>query len=308
MPAPRVLPRNETATGAFFAAGCYTIWGFFPLYFMLTAPASPLEVVASRVVFSLIFCLFLIPLTGQVVAARRALSSVRTLGLMALASALIFVNWLLFVVATTTGNVMESSLGYYINPIVSVALGVLFLGERLRRLQWIGIAVAALAVLVMVVFYGQVPWLGLGLAFSFGLYGLVKKRVGGIPAVVSLTLETLVLTPFALALLAYYFHRGQLTLLTEGPGHFTVLALSGVLTAIPLLLFAGAASRAPLSLIGIIQYIGPSLQFVVALLVGEHLTAGRWAGFALIWVAALFFIVDSLRQNHANKRLAIGQR
>ncbi|WP_421083293.1 EamA family transporter RarD [Rothia nasimurium] len=297
-----IRQKNDSMMGTFYSVACYLMWGFFPLYFMLTPPASPLEVVAARVLFSLLFCLALLPLTRQVRPALKTLTSPRQMGLMALASVLIFANWLIFVIATTTGNVMESSLGYYINPIVSVALGVLFLGERLRRLQWAGLAVAALAVLVMVVFYGKVPWISLGLALSFGLYGLVKKQVGGIPAVVSLTLETLVLAPVALLLMVYFAQQGSLTLLKEGLGHFTVLALSGALTAIPLLFFAGAASRIPLSLIGMLQYIGPTLQFLVALALGEELNAGRWAGFLLVWVAALFFIADSLKTLKAHRR------
>lgn len=286
---------NEQLKGTLYAVGCYVLWGFFPLYFMLTPPTPALEVVAARVLFSLLFCLLLLPATRQVRQAVAALTSPRTLLLTFLASALIFANWLLFVVATTTGHVMESSLGYYINPIVSVALGVLVLGERLRPLQWWGLITAVLAVLVMVVFYGQVPWLGLGLALSFGLYGLVKKRLGALPAVASLTIETLVLAPLALGLMVLLDQQGQLTLFTEGAEHTVVLALSGVLTAIPLLFFAGAASRIPLSTIGIIQYIGPTLQFMVALTLGEHMSPGRWAGFVLIWLAASFFIADSLK-------------
>lgn len=292
----RMLQKNSQTTGLIYAIFCYLCWGLFPLYFLLTAPASPLEIVAERVVFSLVFCLLLLLLTGQLRSLGLYLKDRRQLGLSLLASLLIFVNWLLYVLATTQSMVMEASLGYYINPIVSVALGVVFLGERLRRLQWVGVALAGLAVLVMIFFYGTVPWLGLGLAFSFGFYGLVKKSIGPVPALLSLTIETLLLTPLAALLLSYFAVSGQLTLVSEGASHFFLLAASGVVTAIPLLLFAGAAARVPLSLLGIVQYIGPTVQFFLALWVTqEQLSAGRWAGFILVWLAAFFFILDALR-------------
>lgn len=290
--------------GVIYVFLCYLIWGVFPLYFLLTAPATPFEIVAERVLFTLLFCAILVPLTRQWPALRRVLAQPRTLLLLGIAGLLIFANWLLYIIATTSGNVMEASLGYYINPIVSVALGVVILGEKLRTLQWTGIAVAALAVLVMCIFYGSVPWLGLGLAFSFGLYGLLKKQAGNVPAVVSLALETLLLSPVAAFLIWHFAATGQLTLFTHGPAHFWILAASGLVTAIPLLLFAGAASRVPLSLLGMVQYLTPTMQFMLALFVThETLNAGRWAGFILIWVAAAFFIADSLQVLKAQRRL-----
>lgn len=290
--------------GVIYVFLCYLIWGVFPLYFLLTAPATPFEIVAERVLFTLLFCAILVPLTRQWPALRRVLAQPRTLLLLGIAGLLIFANWLLYIIATTSGNVMEASLGYYINPIVSVALGVVILGEKLRTLQWTGIAVAALAVLVMCIFYGSVPWLGLGLAFSFGLYGLLKKQAGNVPAVVSLTVETLLLSPVAAFLIWHFAATGQLTLFAHRPAHFWILAASGLVTAIPLLLFAGAASRVPLSLLGMVQYLTPTMQFMLALFVThETLNAGRWAGFILIWVAAAFFIADSLQVLKAQRRL-----
>ncbi|MGV3016079.1 EamA family transporter RarD [Rothia sp. 88186D007BW] len=297
--------KNEQVTGGLYAFSCYLIWGLFPLYFMLTAPASPLEIVAGRVLFSLIFCLLLLSLTQQLKKLKALLGNLRQVGLLLVASLLIFGNWLLYIIATTNNNVMEASLGYYINPIVSVALGVIFLGERLRTLQWAGIGLAILAVLVMVIFYGSVPWLGLGMAFTFGFYGLVKKQVGAIPALVSLSVETLLLAPLAAVLMWHFAQSGRLTLLSEGPAHFWILAASGIITAVPLLLFAGAAARIPLTVLGMVQYVGPTLQFLLALFVTqEHLSAGRWAGFVLVWVAAAFFITDSL----LTQRKGPGQR
>lgn len=294
-PSPTASPQG----GILYVVGCYLIWGFFPLYFLLTSATSPLEMVAERVVFSLLLCLALVPLTGQGKALARVLASPRQVIMLGCAGVLIFINWLLYIVATTSNNVMEASLGYYINPIVTVALGVAFLGERLRPLQWAGIGVAALAVLVMVVFYGSVPWLSLGLAFSFGIYGLLKKQAGQVPAVVSLTLETLILSPIALVLLAGFVAQGELSLLSQGPAYFWLLAASGLVTTVPLILFAAGAARVPLSVVGMIQYMTPTLQFLLALFVTqEHLNAGRWAGFILIWVAAALFILDTIRTSH----------
>lgn len=297
-------PQHHTAQqgaghGLLYVFGCYLIWGFFPLYFLLVTPTTPLEMVSERVLFSLFFCALLVPLTRQIRALRAVFRQPRTLLILGASGLLIFINWLLYIVATTSNNVMEASLGYYINPIVSVALGVIFLGERLRRLQWAGISVAALAVLVMVFFYGSVPWIALGLAFSFGLYGLLKKQAGAVPAVISLTVETIVLSPIAALLMWGFYRRGELTLLSEGTAHFWILAASGIITAVPLLLFAAGTARVPLSVVGMIQYLTPTLQFLLALFVThEHLNAGRWAGFALIWVAAALFILDTVRTAH----------
>ncbi|MDO4898219.1 MAG: EamA family transporter RarD [Rothia sp. (in: high G+C Gram-positive bacteria)] len=300
MPSPTGEP--EPNTGVLAAFVCYVCWGFFPLYFLLTAPATPFEVVAERVIFTLIFCAALVPLTRQTKPLLVALNNKRVMLQLALAGALVFANWLIFIIASTTGHVLESSLGYYINPIISVALGLVFLGERLRPLQWAGIAVAAVSVLVMCIFYGSVPWLGLGLALTFGFYGLMKKRVGVLPAVVSLTLETLLVLPLALLILG--LGAGQNTLFTEGAAHFWVIAGTGLITAVPLLLFATAASSVPLSVIGMIQYVGPTLQFLVAVFIlHEAMPLARWVGFGLIWVAAAFFIADSLVNLRLQRRL-----
>lgn len=297
------VPRNQRTAGILAAFLCYLIWGFFPLYFMLTAPASALEIVAERVIFTLMLCAILLPLTGQLRTLVLSLKDSRTLLTLAASGILIFCNWLFYVMATTSNHVMEASLGYYITPIFSVALGVIFLGERLRPLQWAGIAVAALAVLVMCFFYGTIPWLGLGLTVSFGFYSLLKKYAGHVPAVVSLSVETLVLAPFAALLIGSFAEKNQLTLFSQGQPHFWILAASGLVTAAPLLLFASAASRVPLSLIGMIQYLTPTLQFLLAFFVThETLTAGRWAGFYLIWVAVAFFIADSWRAQQARLR------
>ncbi|SJN16564.1 EamA family transporter RarD [Mycetocola reblochoni] len=221
-PAP---PDSSEADGAraglLAGAGAYLLWGVLPLYFLLLEPAGPLEIVSVRVVFALLFCLALLAVARGWRRLGRVLADRRTMLLMLLAAALIFVNWLVYVIAATTGHVVEASLGYFINPIVTVLLGVAVLRERLRATQWVAVAVAVAAVLVLAVGYGSVPWLSLALAGSFGLYGLVKKAVGPrVDAVSGLTVETLWLTPLALAIVAVIASSGRLTLWSEGPAHF----------------------------------------------------------------------------------------
>lgn len=293
---------SHMRTGLFYAIITYLMWGMLPLYFNLMADASPVEIVASRVVFSLIFCAALLPmlkLTGgfvEVLRNRRA-----TLVLFA-ASLLIGVNWFIYVLATTTGRTIDASLGYFINPLVSVSLGVIFLKERLRVAQWVAVGLSAVAVLIMSVVYGQVPFIGLGLAFSFGIYGLLKSRVGGTVApVVSLSLETLLLIPVALLALVWVQGMGQSTMFTA-PGRFLLLASTGVVTAVPLIAFAAAAKRLPLTVIGMVQYVGPSIQFFLAVFVlKDHIGAEKWLGLSIIWVALVVFTADAVRASRTSR-------
>lgn len=293
---------SQMRTGLFYAIITYLMWGMLPLYFNLMADASPVEIVASRVVFSLIFCAALLPilkLTGgfvEVLRNRRA-----TLVLFA-ASLLIGVNWFIYVLATTTGRTIDASLGYFINPLVSVSLGVIFLKERLRVAQWVAVGLSAVAVLIMSVVYGQVPFIGLGLAFSFGIYGLLKSRVGGTVApVVSLSLETLLLIPVALLALVWVQGMGQSTMFTT-PGRFLLLASTGVVTAVPLIAFAAAAKRLPLTVIGMVQYVGPSIQFFLAVFVlKDHIGAEKWLGLSIIWVALVIFTADAVRASRTSR-------
>ena len=293
---------SHMRTGLFYAIITYLMWGMLPLYFNLMADASPVEIVASRVVFSLIFCAALLPmlkLTGgfvEVLRNRRA-----TLVLFA-ASLLIGVNWFIYVLATTTGRTIDASLGYFINPLVSVSLGVIFLKERLRVAQWVAVGLSAVAVLIMSVVYGQVPFIGLGLAFSFGIYGLLKSRVGGTVApVVSLSLETLQLIPVALLALVWVQGTGQSTMFTA-PERFLLLASTGVVTAVPLIAFAAAAKRLPLTVIGMVQYVGPSIQFFLAVFVlKDHIGAEKWLGLSIIWVALVIFTADAVRASRTSR-------
>ncbi|MBF4993999.1 EamA family transporter RarD [Arthrobacter gandavensis] len=297
VPSPAAGPEEKPSTsGLLFGIGAYGIWGVLPLYFLLLEPAGPVEIVAARVVFSLVFCAALLTVMRSWRRALTAMKDGRTLATLTAAALLIAVNWLVFAWAVLNGHAVEAALGYFINPLISVLLGVLVLKERLRPLQWTAMAVGFIAVLVLAFGYGTVPWVALALAFSFGLYGLVKKNVGGkVDAVSSLTIETAVLTPVAAVVLVVLAASGSGTLLTEGTAHFWLLAASGIATAVPLVFFGAAARRLPLSTVGLLQYLAPILQFTLALLVfNEAMPAERWAGFGLVWLALVLLSVDML--------------
>lgn len=296
-----------SSSGLWFGFGAYLLWGAMPLYFIAMAPASPFEIVAFRVLFSLVFCLILLTVTRGWRRFLALFRDARLLGIMAVAGVLIYVNWQVYVIATTTGHVIEAALGYFMNPLVTVLLGVLVLRERLRPAQWVAMAISVIAVLVIAVGYGSFPWISLALAFSFGFYGLVKSRMGGrMDAVAGLTLETLWLTPLAVVQLVVVGSLVGLTFGTEGPGHALILASAGVVTAVPLLLFAGAARRLPLSIVGFIQYLTPFLQFLVgAFVLGEEMPLERWVGFALVWTALAIFSVDLVAGERRRRRTAL---
>jgi chloramphenicol-sensitive protein RarD len=295
-PGPKAVDK-ETTAGILFGVGAYGLWGLLPLYFVALMPAGPVEIVANRVVWSLIFCVLLITATRSWGPLATAFRNRSVFGSLAVAGALIAVNWLTYTYGVTTGQAVEASLGYFINPLVSVLLGVFVLKEKLRPLQWAAVGIGFVAVGVLTVSYGKLPWIALTLAFSFGLYGFVKKRVGArVDAVTSLSIETMVLAPLAAATMVFLALTGTATLGTEGPGHLWLLVASGVLTAVPLLFFGASARRLPLTTIGLLQYLAPVLQFVMALVVfKETMTPDRWIGFAVVWLALLLLTVDMLR-------------
>ncbi|MCG2623453.1 EamA family transporter RarD [Arthrobacter sp. I2-34] len=296
--------RSEGGIGLAFGLAAYGLWGVLPLYFAVLVPAGPLEIVANRVVWSLLFCLLLVTAIRGWAAFRAALAAPRILGTLALAAALIAVNWFTYTLAVVNAETIQASLGYFINPLVSVLLGVLILKERLRVIQWVALGIALLAVLVLSFAYGAVPWLALVLALSFGFYGLVKKNVGAkVDAVTSLSVETLVLTPVSLVVMAVLLTGGSATLLTQGPGHFWLMAAGGLITALPLLFFGAAARRLPLSTVGMLQYLAPLMQFVIALTVfHEPMPPERWAGFGLIWLSLILLTADMIRTYSAARR------
>lgn len=297
--------RSEAATGVLYGVGAYGLWGLMPLYFVLLMPANSIEIVANRVVWSVLFCALIITVTRGWGKIGAALKSRRIMGTLSVAGVLIVINWLTYVFAVTTGNTIEASLGYFINPLFSVLLGVVLLKERLRPLQWIAIGVGFTAVLVLTLSYGKLPWLALALAASFGLYGFVKNRVGGrVDAITSLSIETAVLTPFAIAAMMIVTLLGQATLTSMGPGHFWLMAAAGIVTAVPLLFFGASASRLSMTGIGLLQFMTPVVQFVFAItLLGEHMSTERWIGFAIVWVALAILVTDMLLNYRRTARL-----
>ncbi|WP_245192802.1 EamA family transporter RarD [Kocuria sp. JC486] len=303
-----VRPGGDDRRGLVFGASAYGLWGLLPLYFVALVPAGAWEIVSLRVIFALGLCLVLLAVFGQFGRFLAAFTQPKALGLFLLSGVLIGCNWLLYTIATTTGHTLEASLGYFINPIVAIALGVLVLREKLRPLQWGAVGLGLAAVVVMSVFYGQVPWLSLGLAFSFGLYGLTKSMLrGSWPALVSLTMETLAIMPPAALIVAGLARGDQLTLTGHGTTHTLLLAASGVVTVVPLLLFGLAAARLPLSTVGMLQYIAPILQFLLAVLyLHEAMPLERWLGFGIVWAAVVLLVVDAYGRGRAQRRRARG--
>ncbi len=292
-------------SGALYGVAAYLMWGLFPLYWPLLEPSVPLEVLAHRVLWSLVVVIVLLAVTGRLGSVRSLLADRRRLLRMALAAVLIAVNWFTYIYGVTSGHVVETSLGYFVNPIVTVLLGVLVLGERLRPAQWTALGLAGLAVVVLTVENGRPPWLALVLAFSFGGYGLLKKttRVG---VVEGLAVESGVLVPVAAAYVAFLGASGAGTFGTEGAGHAALLALSGLVTAVPLLAFGAAAARVPLTTLGLLQYLAPSLQFALGVtLFDEPLPPVRLLGFVLVWAGLALFTADLVRHHRREQRLAV---
>lgn len=290
---------REQTVGGTYAFVAYFLWGFMPLYFLTLDPTGPWEIVAWRVLLALVFCAILLAVTRTWRKLFAILRNRRLVAWTIVAGLLIYVNWQVFLIGVLTGRVVEGSLGYFINPIVTVLLGVLVLKERVRRAQWAAIGIAALAVVVIIVGYGAFPWVALTLAASFGTYGLVKKQIGpNVDAISGLTLESLWLVPIAVGQLIVVAAMGDLTMGRAGAGHTVLLLLAGAATAIPLLLFAAGARRAPLVVIGLLQFVAPILQFITGVWIQhEPMPLERWIGFGLVWAALVLLTVDSLRHS-----------
>lgn len=291
--------RDEERRGMWFAMACYAIWGVFPLYFRLLAPVPAIDILAHRVIWSLGFLLILLTVRQEWRWLGPALRTPRTVGLYALAGVVLAVNWYTYIWAVNAGFVIESSLGYFINPLVSVLLGVIVMRERLRLGQWAAIATAAAGVIFLTVSYGQLPWIALILAFSFGFYGLLKKH-GTLHSMQGLTIETGTLLLPALALLLFRETSGADSLVSYGWGKTLLLLSTGVVTVLPLVWFASAARLIPLSLLGILQYIAPTLQFLVGLLIfHEPFSQTRLVGFAIIWLALIIYSAEGVRHQRS---------
>lgn len=294
----------ESSRGFALGAAAYTMWGLFPLYWPLLEPAGAVEILAHRVAWSLVTMVALVFLVRRTRSMRALLADRRTRLILTGAAVVIAVNWGTYIWGVNNEHVVETSLGYFINPLVTVLMGVVVLSERLRPLQWVALAIAAVAVVGLTVEYGRPPWVALTLAVSFGLYGLAKKKAGA-GAVESLTFETVVLAPVAVGYIGYLVWSGASEFGTNGTGHVVLMALTGVVTAIPLICFGAAATRVSLTTIGLLQYLAPTIQFALGvLLFREPMPTMRWVGFGLVWVALVIFTVEAVNHRRRQLRLA----
>jgi chloramphenicol-sensitive protein RarD len=294
---------SERHAGSLYAIAAFGFWGLTPIYYKLMPDVPPVEVLAHRIVWSVAFGAVFVTLLRAWPAVKSALGNPRTVRALALTAVLVSTNWLIYIYAIVTDQVMSTSLGYYINPLVNVLLGMLFLGERLGRGRTLAVALAAIGTASLAFEIGGLPWISLTLAFSFGFYGLIRKRLG-LPSMAALFVETLLIAPLALAALGWYAWQGESSF--GGDTATTVLLVfAGPVTLLPLLWFAEAARRLPLITVGFFQYLGPTLTFLLAVLVyGEAFTAAWAITFVLIWSALAVFTIDSLRTGQKLRRLA----
>jgi len=292
---------SDQRRGFLLGVAAYSMWGVFPLYWTLLEPAGAVEILAHRVAWSLVVMVgltFALRRTSQL---KAILHSRRLLTLLTVASVVIGLNWGGFIWGVNHHRVVEVSLGYFINPLVTVVLGVVVLGERLRPLQWTAIGIATVAVVGLTLDYGHPPWIAFLLAGSFGTYGLAKKKAG-VEAVESLTFETLVLTPIALGYLVWLSADGSSSFGSDGLDHSLLLASTGLVTAVPLICFGAAAIRVSMTTIGLLQYLAPTIQFALGILFfHEEMTPAKWVGFALVWLALAIFTSEALR--HRGRQL-----
>ncbi|MFF9181812.1 MULTISPECIES: EamA family transporter RarD [Streptomyces] len=296
--------KGEHRIGLLNGFAAYGAWGLVPLYWPLLKPAGAVEVLAHRMAWSLLFVIAALLCVRRWAWLGELLRQPRRLALIAVAAAVITVNWGVYIWAVNSGHVVEASLGYFINPLVTIAMGVLLLKERLRPVQWAAVATGFAAVVILTIGYGRPPWISLCLAFSFATYGLVKKKValGGIE---SLAAETAILFLPALGYLLWLTAQGRSTFTTEGMGHGALLASTGIVTALPLVCFGAAAIRVPLSTLGLLQYLTPVFQFLLGILYfHEAMPPERWAGFALVWVALLLLTGNALHTARGQRKAA----
>ena len=292
---------QESRRGIAYGLAAYTLWGAVPLFWPLVARASALELLANRVIWSLVICVILL-LTVVPRGWWARTGNRRSLVLLAGAAAVVSVNWGTYIWGVNHGHVVETSLGYYINPILSILVGVIFLRERLAPMQWVSVGLAGLAVVVLTIDYGRLPWIALVLAASFATYGVIKKQVNG-GAVETLTVESALLTPVALGYLVFLQATGSLTFGHLGWSHTVLLMATGLVTVVPLLFFTAATTRLPLSTLGLLQYLAPTLQFLLGVLYfDESMSVGRWIGFALVWLALVILTAYGIRQARLARR------
>lgn len=298
------MPRaamTEHRRGFLLGATAYGLWGAFPLYWPLLEPAGAVEILAHRVLWSMVTMALLVVLLGRTRHLLTIVRTPRTRRLLTVAAVVIAVNWGMYIWGVNNGHVVEAALGYFINPLVTVLMGVLILRESLRRLQWVAMGIATSAVVVLTLDYGRLPWVALVLAFSFGTYGLAKKSADA-GAVESLAFETAVIAPVAGGYVAYLAAVGDGNFAAHGAGHALLLTTTGVVTALPLICFGAAATRLPMVTLGLLQYLAPIIQFALGVfLFHEDMPAGRWIGFVLVWIALVLFTVEAV--NHRRRQL-----
>ena len=284
--------------GLIYGVSAYVLWGLFPIYWPLLKPACSLEIVSHRAVWTMVFCIIVLTLTRALKSTLATLQRPKVAIKLFLASILVSINWLIYIWATNNGHVVEAALGYYINPLIIIAFGVILLKEKMRQLQWVAVSIATVGVIILTVDYGRLPWVSLGLALSWGSYGLVKKQLG-LGALEGLAIETMI---------AFIPYCGYLIFIgSKGEGQFghgigltTLLISAGAVTAIPLLLFNGSTTRLPYSTIGLMQYITPTLTFIIGVWVNhEVMPTARWVGFLLIWVALITLAIDLVRSSRS---------
>lgn len=303
-PPMELADQRQGRTGTAYGLGAYALWGLFPLYFRALEPGGAWEILVHRILWTVLFCVILLIVRREFAWVRPILASPRTLGALGIASIFIAANWTIYLVAVMSGHVVEASLGYFLNPLVTVALGVVVLHERLRPLQWIAVGVGLIAAIYLSIDYGRPPWIAFSLAVSFAMYGLMKKQIGAsLEALHGLTVEATLLAPAAVALLIWLTVHGETTFTVNAPGHALLLISTGIGTAVPLLMFATAARRVPLVSIGLMQFVTPVLQLLCGvLLLGETMTGHRWAGFGIVWIALMLLTADSLWSAHSHSR------
>ena len=279
--------------GILYGIGAYVLWGFFPIYWKFLHPVPALQVIGHRIGWSFIMLAVYVLITKQWQDFRSVAFKAKTIGMYSIAAVLLSINWLIYVWGVNAGFIVETSLGYFINPLLSVLLGVIFLRERLRPMQWIPVGLAAVGVVYLTFVYGRLPWIALSLAFSFGFYGFVKK-LSPLGSLYGLTLETGIVFPAALIYLVVVGVNGTGAFLHTGTLVDLFLIGAGIVTTIPLLMFASAAKQIPLTLVGLLQYIAPTLQFLIGVFVyKESFDFSHFIGFAIVWVALIIFALES---------------
>ena len=290
---------NRYKTGLVFGVAAYGLWGLFPLYWPLLQPANPLEIVSHRAVWTLVFCVITLAINKQLAETFALLRIPRIAFKLLLSSALISVNWIVYIWAVNHDHVVEAALGYYINPLIIIAFGVFLLKEKMRRLQWVSVGIAIVGVLVLTIDYGRPPWIALTLALSWGSYGVIKKQLA-IPALMGLSIETLISLPFYGGYLIVLANQGH-SHFGHGTGLTFLLIGAGIVTAIPLLLFNGSGNRLPFTIIGLLQYITPTLQFLIGVVVRhEKMSVASWIGFFIIWGALVTLGIDLVQSGRSS--------